>query len=118
MYYMSCSDQNKTFSVSQSISLYHDCYVNKYSERLIDHVTLFHFFSDCLYRSSGVKRMIRVPAASANLADIPSDEFSWVKLTQMAILGHPYPMYIAVTFFHFFLVVYTDTLSALIGLFD
>lgn len=44
------------------------------------------------HRDSGVKRIIRVPAVSANLADIPSDEFSWLKLTQMTILGHPYPI--------------------------
>ncbi|KAK7329720.1 hypothetical protein VNO77_23896 [Canavalia gladiata] len=42
-------------------------------------------------RKSRVKRMIRVPAISSKIADIPADEFSWRKYGQKPIKGSPYP---------------------------
>jgi len=42
-------------------------------------------------KKSRVKRTIRVPAISAKLADIPSDEFSWRKYGQKPIKGSPHP---------------------------
>lgn len=42
-------------------------------------------------KKSRVKRTIRVPAVSAKLADIPSDEFSWRKYGQKPIKGSPHP---------------------------
>uniref|UniRef100_I1LVK7 WRKY domain-containing protein n=1 Tax=Glycine max TaxID=3847 RepID=I1LVK7_SOYBN len=42
-------------------------------------------------RKSRVKRMIRVPAISSKIADIPVDEYSWRKYGQKPIKGSPYP---------------------------
>ncbi|KAK7388166.1 hypothetical protein VNO78_22974 [Psophocarpus tetragonolobus] len=42
-------------------------------------------------RKSRVKRMIRVPAISSKIADIPADEYSWRKYGQKPIKGSPYP---------------------------
>ncbi|XP_010433796.1 PREDICTED: probable WRKY transcription factor 7 [Camelina sativa] len=42
-------------------------------------------------RKSRVKRVIRVPAVSNKMADIPSDEFSWRKYGQKPIKGSPHP---------------------------
>lgn len=38
-----------------------------------------------------MKRVIRVPAVSSKMADIPSDEFSWRKYGQKPIKGSPHP---------------------------
>ncbi|KAJ8640657.1 hypothetical protein MRB53_017351 [Persea americana] len=38
-----------------------------------------------------VKRVVRVPAISSKMADIPSDEFSWRKYGQKPIKGSPHP---------------------------
>ncbi|XP_042039432.1 probable WRKY transcription factor 11 isoform X2 [Salvia splendens] len=45
----------------------------------------------CKKRKSKVKRVIRVPAVSSKVADIPSDEYSWRKYGQKPIKGSPYP---------------------------
>ncbi|CAN8230735.1 unnamed protein product [Cochlearia groenlandica] len=42
-------------------------------------------------RKSRVKRVIRVPAVSCKMADIPSDELSWRKYGQKPIKGSPHP---------------------------
>lgn len=42
-------------------------------------------------RKSRLKRMIRVPAVSSKIADIPVDEYSWRKYGQKPIKGSPYP---------------------------
>jgi len=42
-------------------------------------------------KKSRVKRTVRVPAISAKLADIPTDEFSWRKYGQKPIKGSPHP---------------------------
>ncbi|KAF3776787.1 putative WRKY transcription factor 7 [Nymphaea thermarum] len=42
-------------------------------------------------RKSRVKKTVRVPAVSSNMADIPSDEFSWRKYGQKPIKGSPHP---------------------------
>ncbi|XP_058222817.1 probable WRKY transcription factor 7 [Rhododendron vialii] len=42
-------------------------------------------------RKSKVKRVVRVPAVSMKLADIPQDDFSWRKYGQKAIKGSPHP---------------------------
>ncbi|XP_040382937.1 WRKY transcription factor WRKY51-like [Oryza brachyantha] len=42
-------------------------------------------------RKHRVRRTVRVPAASARVADIPADEFSWRKYGQKPIKGSPYP---------------------------
>ncbi|TKY54507.1 WRKY transcription factor 11 [Spatholobus suberectus] len=42
-------------------------------------------------RKSRVKRMIRVPAISSKIADIPADEYSWRKYGQKPIKGSPFP---------------------------
>ncbi|KAL5232308.1 hypothetical protein ABZP36_031084 [Zizania latifolia] len=42
-------------------------------------------------RKHCTKRVVRVPAASAHVADIPADEFSWRKYGQKPIKGSPYP---------------------------
>ncbi|KAH0941765.1 hypothetical protein HID58_001402, partial [Brassica napus] len=42
-------------------------------------------------RKSRVKRVIRVPAVSSKMADIPSDEYSWRKYGQKPIKGSPHP---------------------------
>ncbi|KAK2660233.1 hypothetical protein Ddye_006766 [Dipteronia dyeriana] len=42
-------------------------------------------------RKSRVKRVIRVPAISSKLADIPPDDFSWRKYGQKPIKGSPHP---------------------------
>ncbi|ESW09121.1 hypothetical protein PHAVU_009G101900 [Phaseolus vulgaris] len=42
-------------------------------------------------RKNRVKKTVRVPAISAKIADIPSDEHSWRKYGQKPIKGSPYP---------------------------
>ncbi|GMI81546.1 WRKY DNA-binding protein 11 [Hibiscus trionum] len=42
-------------------------------------------------RKNRVKKVIRVPAISSKIADIPSDEYSWRKYGQKPIKGSPYP---------------------------
>ncbi|GMY28720.1 probable WRKY transcription factor 7 [Fagus crenata] len=42
-------------------------------------------------RKSKIKRMIRVPAISPKMADIPPDEYSWRKYGQKPIKGSPHP---------------------------
>ncbi|KAB1220321.1 putative WRKY transcription factor 7 [Morella rubra] len=42
-------------------------------------------------RKSRVKRVIRVPAISPKMADIPPDEYSWRKYGQKPIKGSPHP---------------------------
>ncbi|EXC38853.1 putative WRKY transcription factor 7 [Morus notabilis] len=42
-------------------------------------------------RKSKVKRVIRVPAISMKMADIPPDEYSWRKYGQKPIKGSPHP---------------------------
>lgn len=38
-----------------------------------------------------MKKVIRVPAISSKIADIPADEYSWRKYGQKPIKGSPYP---------------------------
>ncbi|KAF5740654.1 WRKY transcription factor 7 isoform X2 [Tripterygium wilfordii] len=42
-------------------------------------------------RKSRVKSVIRIPAISSKMADIPSDEYSWRKYGQKPIKGSPHP---------------------------
>ncbi|XP_050214492.1 probable WRKY transcription factor 7 [Mercurialis annua] len=42
-------------------------------------------------RKSRVKRVIRVPAISSKMADIPPDDYSWRKYGQKPIKGSPHP---------------------------
>ncbi|MBA0622540.1 hypothetical protein Godav_008073 [Gossypium davidsonii] len=42
-------------------------------------------------RKNRVKKVIRVPAISSKIADIPPDEYSWRKYGQKPIKGSPYP---------------------------
>ncbi|GFS30650.1 WRKY DNA-binding protein 7 [Actinidia rufa] len=42
-------------------------------------------------RKSRVKRVVRVPAVSAKMADIPPDDFTWRKYGQKPIKGSPHP---------------------------
>ncbi|KAJ4955176.1 hypothetical protein NE237_011959 [Protea cynaroides] len=42
-------------------------------------------------RKSRVKRVVRVPAISLKMADIPTDEYSWRKYGQKPIKGSPHP---------------------------
>ncbi|XXG56215.1 hypothetical protein AAC387_Pa03g3693 [Persea americana] len=42
-------------------------------------------------RKSRVKRVVRVPAISVKMADIPPDDFSWRKYGQKPIKGSPHP---------------------------
>ncbi|CAK9187028.1 unnamed protein product [Ilex paraguariensis] len=42
-------------------------------------------------RKSRLKSVIRVPAISSKVADIPADEYSWRKYGQKPIKGSPYP---------------------------
>ncbi|KAK9165808.1 hypothetical protein Scep_000999 [Stephania cephalantha] len=42
-------------------------------------------------RKSRVKRVVRVPAISLKLADIPPDDYSWRKYGQKPIKGSPHP---------------------------
>ncbi|KAI4321050.1 hypothetical protein MLD38_034473 [Melastoma candidum] len=42
-------------------------------------------------RKSRTKRVVRIPAISAKMADIPPDEYSWRKYGQKPIKGSPHP---------------------------
>ncbi|KAJ8772821.1 hypothetical protein K2173_027998 [Erythroxylum novogranatense] len=42
-------------------------------------------------RKSRIKRVVKVPAISSKMADIPPDEFSWRKYGQKPIKGSPHP---------------------------
>ncbi|XP_009600318.1 probable WRKY transcription factor 11 [Nicotiana tomentosiformis] len=45
----------------------------------------------CQKRKYRVKKVIRVPAVSSKIADIPADDYSWRKYGQKPIKGSPYP---------------------------
>ncbi|XP_060173701.1 probable WRKY transcription factor 11 [Lycium barbarum] len=45
----------------------------------------------CKKRKSRVKKVVRLPAVSSRIADIPGDEFSWRKYGQKPIKGSAYP---------------------------
>ncbi|XP_027183252.1 probable WRKY transcription factor 17 [Coffea eugenioides] len=45
----------------------------------------------CKKRKSRVKTIVRVPAISSKIADIPPDEYSWRKYGQKPIKGSPFP---------------------------
>lgn len=50
-----------------------------------------------LIRKHRVKRVVKVPAVSNKLADIPPDEYSWRKYGQKPIKGSPHPRYVLKT---------------------
>ncbi|WRX34222.1 WRKY domain - like 10 [Theobroma cacao] len=52
---------------------------------------LVSILARCRSTKNRVKKVIRVPAISSKIADIPPDEFSWRKYGQKPIKGSPYP---------------------------
>lgn len=44
-----------------------------------------------LSRKSRVKRVVKVPAISLKMSDIPPDDYSWRKYGQKPIKGSPHP---------------------------
>lgn len=48
------------------------------------------FFFVCS-RKMRLKRVVRVPAISLKMADIPPDDYSWRKYGQKPIKGSPHP---------------------------
>ncbi|GMP45354.1 hypothetical protein CsSME_00013904 [Camellia sinensis var. sinensis] len=49
-------------------------------------------------RKLKVKRVVRVPAISVKLADIPPDDYSWRKYGQKPIKGSPHPRCVILCF--------------------
>jgi len=77
-------------AICQSFSLFKNC-LEKETVSVMSGSDALYFGLVICSRKMRLKRVVRVPAISLKMADIPPDDYSWRKYGQKPIKGSPHP---------------------------